>query len=175
MSTIDTSRETVERLASALEDAFYASDAALLRALVAERDAALADASDFHKQADASDFHKQADASDFHKQSEIAYAEQDRVAAEVASLRASLGAGPIGAGAEPIGCPAPGACSAVSAYARGAADMRERAAAIASDMWDAIPYDVRADDYTGHADLGWHQACLAVAAAIRALPLEARE
>ncbi len=44
--------------------------------------------------------------------------EIERLTAEVASLRASLGQQPAGDGAEPIGCPCPGACSASAAVAK---------------------------------------------------------
>lgn len=61
MTATDTTREAVERLAADLAAGWSDGDeaAATLRALLAEREAALTDASDFHKQ------------------SEIAYAERD--------------------------------------------------------------------------------------------------
>ncbi len=61
--------------------------------------------------------------------------EETRLRAEVAALRATLGQQPATEGAEPIGCPLPGACSAVKAsaagYAAGAEAMREAAAQVA--------------------------------------------
>jgi len=105
-------------------------------------------------------------------------AEETRLRAEVASLRAALGQQPPAEGAEPVGCPIPGMCAGVAAhaasYAAGAKAMREMAAKEAdcgclnrdavlsaetkSDRWRACPRD----------------PCGAVdAAAIRALPLPA--
>ncbi len=108
-------------------------------------------------------------------------AEETRLRAEVASLRATLGQQPAAEGAEPIGCPLPGACGAVRAHAAafraGAAEMRERAAGVADGTtyhgryrtwpWWANPDGSQGNrenesDVVQHAD--------AVAAAIRALP-----
>lgn len=56
-------------------------------------------------------------------------AEETRLRAEIASLRVTLGRQSATEGAEPIGCPIPGMCSAVTAaatgYREGAEAMRE--------------------------------------------------
>ena len=61
--------------------------------------------------------------------------ENARLRAEVSSLRASLGEP---TGAEPVGCPCPGACSAVTA---GYFWVIERAAARARDEREELPTD----------------------------------
>lgn len=107
--TPDTNVEAVERLARLCEEAngfalFDVSNdlAATLRALLAERDAAQARCDLFDTQAAA------------------AKIERDRLAAEVASLRLTLGGRTFDASVpEPIGCPLPGACSTVAEIVRG--------------------------------------------------------
>jgi len=106
-------------------------------------------------------------------------AEETRLRAEVASLRAALGQQPATEGAEPVGCPIPGMCAAVAAHAAayraGAEAMRERARMIAEIQ--ALRFDADAGECkTARAEA----ECLAsaetagqIAAAIRALPLPA--
>jgi len=94
-------------------------------------------------------------------------AEEARLRAEVASLRATLGQQPAVEGAEPIGCPLPGACGAVrahaAAYRAGAEAMREAAAVVAQTV--RVPHmNIAPDKYAIGVE---------IAAAIRALPLPA--
>lgn len=77
--------------------------------------------------------------------------EMERRGHEIASLRVTLGLMPPSGGAEPIGCPVPGACSAVAAVAA----EREACALIADDVCDPFGAD---DGFSARA----------IAAAIRA-------
>lgn len=82
-------------------------------------------------------------------------AEMERRGHEIASLRVTLGQMPPSGGAEPIGCPVPGACSAVAAVAALVAAEREACALIADDVCDPFSAD---DGFSARA----------IAAAIRA-------
>jgi hypothetical protein len=101
-------------------------------------------------------------------------AEETRLRAEVASLRATLGQQPAAEGVEPIGCPLPGACGAVRAHAAafraGAAEMREKMAEAAG----FAAWKHEGDDaYSRGMDAGAAQQVRACIDAIRALPLPA--
>lgn len=100
--------------------------------------------------------------------------EETRLRAEVASLRAALGQQPAAEGAEPVGCPIPGMCAAVAAYAAayraGAEAMRDAAAEAAG----FAAWKHEGDDaYSRGMDAGATHQVRACVDAIRALPLPA--
>ena len=99
-------------------------------------------------------------------------AERDRLAAEVASLRAYICEMPPREGAEPIGCPTPGACSAIDTYVCGQAEMRERAAKEVEASAALVDHP---SVFMGGPSHNARRLAGSFATAIRALPLEQKE